>query len=90
MNISSISNLNFETNNIYSNNENPSSYYQKIISDNNYVICEEVNDLSSYDDYIMATNWKEIESVVFPETEEIELTTMFVEEAKDYNLESWL
>lgn len=90
LNIISISNLNFDTNNLYSNNEDPSSYYQKIISDDNYVICEEIDDLPSYDDYIMSTNWKEIESVVFPETEEFNLGTMFLEETKDYDLESWL
>lgn len=90
LNISSISNLNFDTNNLYSLDEDPSSYYQKIISDKNYVICEKVNDVSSYDDYVMSTNWKEIESVVFPETDEIELTTIFIEETEDYNLESWL
>lgn len=41
-----------------------------------------------YDNYTHKTNWKEIESVVFPETTETELN-LIVEEVEDDDSESW-
>ncbi len=51
-------------------------------------ITKEINDELSYDEYNMGTNWKEIESVKFPETEEIELE-LIVDEENTNDLNSW-